>query len=151
MTTPHGIESDAMDAYSRAVSGAAERVGPAVVKSRDRGARRAARPRGRGAGLSRTARHEDGFQAAGSGVIYDSHGRVITNAHVVQAAPRAGRDLGRAQRRTALARRRRVRRPGGRHRRAARRHDGDAAGRRAGLGAGAASGSWSSPSATRSG
>jgi S1-C subfamily serine protease len=29
---------------------------------------------------------EPGFQGTGSGVIYDSHGRIITNAHVVSAA-----------------------------------------------------------------
>ncbi|HWQ28362.1 MAG TPA: trypsin-like peptidase domain-containing protein [Dehalococcoidia bacterium] len=75
------IESEAMDAYSTAVSGAAERVGPAVVKveaavpaaMRGRGSRHAPRPGGR-------------FQTSGSGVIFDSRGRVITNAHVVGAA-----------------------------------------------------------------
>jgi S1-C subfamily serine protease len=83
------IEAGAKDAYSVAVSGAAERVGPAVVKVEISGPPRVTqtqRPRGRRP--QPRPRAEDGFQAAGSGVIYDSHGRVITNAHVVQAAPR---------------------------------------------------------------
>ena len=66
-------EQEAQDAYSRAVSGAAERVGPAVVKveSKPAGSRRGgeARPGGQG-----------------SGVIFDSSGRVITNEHVVRGA-----------------------------------------------------------------
>jgi len=86
MTTPHGIESEAMDAYSSAVSGAAERVGPAVVRVEFAGAP-VARRRSRGQRPERKA-DEEGFHTAGSGVIYDSKGRVITNAHVVAAAPR---------------------------------------------------------------
>jgi serine protease Do len=79
-----------MDAYSRAVSGAAERVGPAVVKveiggvARPQGPQR--RGRGRRPGPPPTPGNDPAYQAAGSGVIYDSHGRIITNAHVVQAA-----------------------------------------------------------------
>ncbi len=87
MTTPHGIESEALDAYSSAVSSAAERVGPAVVRVEFAGA-----PVTRRGGRSpRPERKPDegGFHTAGSGVIYDSRGRVITNAHVVAAAPRA--------------------------------------------------------------
>jgi serine protease Do len=80
-----------MDAYSLAVSGAAERVGPAVVKVEIGGAprpRRQERPGGRGPQPPR-GRPEPGYQGMGSGVIYESQGRVITNAHVVQAAGRA--------------------------------------------------------------
>jgi S1-C subfamily serine protease len=80
MTTDR-IESDALDAYSTAVSAAAERAGPAVVQIEVTG-----RARGRGGGRGGRPREEGVFQAAGSGVIFDSRGRVITNAHVVQGA-----------------------------------------------------------------
>jgi serine protease Do len=83
MTTER-TEHEAMDAYSSAVSGAAERVGPAVVRVEIAGA---APRRGRGPAPAERP-DEGGFHAAGSGVIYDSRGRVITNAHVVQAASR---------------------------------------------------------------
>jgi S1-C subfamily serine protease len=95
MTTDSGpytnrISDDPMDAYSRAVSGAAERVGPAVIKVELAGGKRPAPPaqprRGRRPAPPPAPGQEPGFQAAGSGVIFDSHGRVITNAHVVQAA-----------------------------------------------------------------
>jgi S1-C subfamily serine protease len=75
-----------MDAYSRAVSSAAERAGPAVVKVEIAGLNSARRRRGRPS--EERPRDDAGPQSAGSGVIYDSQGRVITNAHVVQAAPR---------------------------------------------------------------
>ncbi len=73
----------AIDAYSRAVSGAAERVGPAVVRV-EAAARNGRSRRSRGDGQ-------------GSGVIFDSAGRVLTNEHVVRPdgrpSGRGGRTL----------------------------------------------------------
>jgi S1-C subfamily serine protease len=82
-------ERQALDAYSQAVSSAAERVGPAVVRVETAApptpkGGRGQRPgsRGRGGG-------EEQPGGQGSGVIFDSAGRVLTNEHVV----RSGRSL----------------------------------------------------------
>lgn len=71
MTISHN-EGDLMDAYSTSVSRAAQRVGPAVVRIEAAGNRHGRNGRERG--------------GQGSGVIFDSSGRVLTNAHVVRNA-----------------------------------------------------------------
>ncbi len=60
-------DEDLLDAYSRAVTGAVERIGPSVVSIRSGSGR------GDGGGI-------------GSGVVIASDGYVLTNAHVVEHA-----------------------------------------------------------------
>jgi S1-C subfamily serine protease len=70
-------EKQAFDAYSQAVSGAAERIGPAVVRIETEGRPASGRrpfPPGSPQG------------GMGSGVLYASDGHVLTNAHVVERA-----------------------------------------------------------------
>ena len=64
-------DEDPLDAYSRAVVGVVEKVGPAVVAIRVRSNTRSPHMRGEG---------------TGSGVIIASDGFVLTNAHVVEQA-----------------------------------------------------------------
>ena len=77
MSSNRETDTEALDAYSRAVTNAAERVGPAVVRiDTERG-----RPRLRG-----WPPRPEGGSGLGSGVIFASDGQILTNAHVVEGA-----------------------------------------------------------------
>ncbi len=75
---PHDNEEAAMDAYSRAVMGAVDRLGPAVVSL---AVARPAPERLRRRGLLE-------LRAGGSGVIIAPDGYILTNSHVVRGSAR---------------------------------------------------------------
>ncbi len=70
---PPAMPADALDAYSAAVVGAVEQMGPAVVSVYVGGAAQAERARG----------------GAGSGVVVTPDGYLLTNEHVVRRVSRA--------------------------------------------------------------
>src|SRR5438094_1708003 len=73
---PRPADPELLDAYSEAVIGVVERVGPAV------------------ASVSVAARREGGPGAgSGSGVLFTPDGYLLTNAHVVRGAKRVGVSL----------------------------------------------------------
>ncbi len=74
MDAPLDFDAEALDAYSRAVVGVVESVGPAVVSIARRGPRGAA--------------------GAGSGVSFTPDGYVLTNAHVAAGARELLLDVG---------------------------------------------------------
>ena len=69
------METALLDAYSAAVVGASDRVGPAVVKIEARHPRQA-----------RSDQEPGEAAGSGSGVIFTSDGYVLTNSHVVHGA-----------------------------------------------------------------
>ncbi len=66
------MEDQLLDAYSRAVVGAADRVGPSVVKI--------------DVELPSRAQRRDGGAGSGSGFVFAPDGLVLTNSHVVSGA-----------------------------------------------------------------
>ncbi|HVN22337.1 MAG TPA: trypsin-like peptidase domain-containing protein [Syntrophorhabdales bacterium] len=78
---PRGQDDNLLDAYSRAVTGAVEKIAPSVVKI-DVKQRILHRISGRG--------EPDELQGSGSGFIFTPDGFILTNSHVVHRAVSVG-------------------------------------------------------------
>src|SRR5262245_27050164 len=74
---PAAADGALLDAYSEAVAGVVQRVGPSVVHIAVQGARRAGRGQEPGSG-----------SGSGSGFVFTPDGFVLTNSHVVHGASR---------------------------------------------------------------
>src|SRR4051812_39475301 len=75
------VEEDALDAYSRVVTGVVKKVAPAVVNIEVR-----TRPQARAGGPNQRPTPPGGQGGSGSGFVFTHDGFILTNSHVVHDA-----------------------------------------------------------------